>query len=88
MEAPSFRKGSINIGNRQLGRLQATSVINCEPEEGKIREALSTLFSVDFTQSLDEATNPYGEGGASAKVVQVLRDFSLNGIIQKTFHDL
>ena len=88
MEAPSFQKGSINIGNRQLGRLQATSVINCEPEEGKIREALSTLFSVDFTQSLDGATNPYGEGGASAKVVQVLRDFSLNGIIQKTFHDL
>jgi GDP/UDP-N,N'-diacetylbacillosamine 2-epimerase (hydrolysing) len=88
MEAPSFQKGSINIGNRQLGRLQATSVINCEPEGGKIREALSTLFSVDFTQSLDGATNPYGEGGASAKVVQVLRDLSLDGIIQKTFHDL
>jgi GDP/UDP-N,N'-diacetylbacillosamine 2-epimerase (hydrolysing) len=87
-EVPSFKKGTVNIGNRQLGRLLASSVINCEPKEGKIREALDKLYSMDFRQSLETATNPYGEGGASSKVVEVLRDFSFDGVIQKTFHDL
>ena len=87
-EVPSLKKGTINIGNRQLGRLLASSVINCEPKEEKIREALDKLYSMDFRESLETATNPYGEGGASSKVVEILRDFSFDGVIQKTFHDL
>jgi GDP/UDP-N,N'-diacetylbacillosamine 2-epimerase (hydrolysing) len=87
-EAPSFKTGTINIGSRQHGRLQASSIINCDPEEGDIRAALEKLYSHDFKISLETASNPYGEGGASAKVVNVLRDASLHGIIQKTFHDL
>jgi GDP/UDP-N,N'-diacetylbacillosamine 2-epimerase (hydrolysing) len=87
-EVPSFRKGTINIGSRQSGRLQATSVINCEPEEGQIRSALEKLYSSDFIESLAMTSNPYGEGGASSKVVNVLRKATLDGIIKKTFHDI
>jgi GDP/UDP-N,N'-diacetylbacillosamine 2-epimerase (hydrolysing) len=87
-EVPSFKKGTINIGARQLGRLQASSVINCEPEEEQIRAALIKLYSPDFKTSLTMTTNPYGAGGASLKVVNVLRDALLDGIIQKNFHDL
>jgi GDP/UDP-N,N'-diacetylbacillosamine 2-epimerase (hydrolysing) len=87
-EVPSFKKGTINIGTRQLGRLQASSVIDCEPEEDQIRDALVKLYSHDFKASLAMTSNPYGEGGASIKVVKVLRDAPLVGIIQKTFHDL
>ena len=87
-EVPTFKKGTINIGARQLGRLQASSVINCEPEEEQIRGALVRLFSHDFTSSLAMTFNPYGEGGASDSVVNVLRDIHLHGIIQKTFHGL
>ena len=87
-EVPSFKKGTINIGARQLGRLQAQSVINCEPEQEEIRNAIAKLYSYDFRASLSTTSNPYGEGGASAKVVNVLRDVSLDGIIQKTFNDL
>jgi len=87
-EVPSFKKGTINIGARQLGRLQASSVINCLPERQEIRAAIKTLYSQDFTSSLAETSNPYGEGGASRKIVDLLKCVDLSGIIQKTFYDL
>jgi GDP/UDP-N,N'-diacetylbacillosamine 2-epimerase (hydrolysing) len=87
-EVPSFKKGTINIGVRQLGRLQASSVINCEPVAEQIRVALAKLYSENFKASLEMSSNPYGTGGASFKVVSVLRDLPINEIIQKTFHDL
>ena len=88
IEVPTFKKGTINIGDRQLGRLQAKSIINCLPKEQAIRDAIDRLNSVDFQASLAETTNPYGEGGASAKIVEILQNVSLEGIVKKTFHDL
>ena len=87
-EVPSFKKGTINIGDRQLGRLQASSVINCAPKKQDILNAIERLYSGDFQASLAETTNPYGEGGASVKVVKVLREASLEGVVKKTFYDL
>jgi GDP/UDP-N,N'-diacetylbacillosamine 2-epimerase (hydrolysing) len=87
-EVPTFKKGTINIGARQLGRLQASSVINCLPEREQIRAAIKTLYSQNFSSSLAEASNPNGEGGASLKVVDILRDLPLLDIIQKSFYDL
>jgi GDP/UDP-N,N'-diacetylbacillosamine 2-epimerase (hydrolysing) len=88
IEAPSFRKGTINIGARQGGRLQASSVINCEPEKLQIRNALKKLYNQEFTNSLPLTSNPYGEGGSTNKIIDVLRDAALDGIIQKTFYDI
>lgn len=87
-EVPTFKIGTINIGDRQLGRLQATSVINCEPIEKDIMRSIEKLYSIDFKLDLVVAKNPYGEGGASARVVRVLRESSLDGIVKKTFYDL
>lgn len=88
MEVPSFKKGTINIGDRQLGRLQAKSIINSQPKEKNIRDSIKRLYSEDFKRVLLETTNPYGEGGASARIVKVLREVSLDGVIKKTFYDL
>ena len=87
-EVPSFKKGTINIGDRQLGRLQARSIINSQPDTKNISAAIKSLYSEDFKTILEETTNPYGEGGASARVVKVLREVTLEGIVKKTFHDL
>ena len=87
-EVPTFRKGTINVGDRQLGRLQASSVINCEPKEKDIRRAIEALYSLDFKSNLADTRNPYGEGGASARIVKVLKEASLEGIVKKTFYDL
>ncbi len=87
IEAPSFAKGTINVGDRQRGRLKAESVIDCEPNEQSILAALQKLYSPSFQSLLKKVQNPYGEGGASEKVVQILKNHSLNSILKKTFYD-
>jgi GDP/UDP-N,N'-diacetylbacillosamine 2-epimerase (hydrolysing) len=87
-EVPSFKKGTINIGNRQQGRLQAESVINCEPNREYIAAALEVLYSSNFQASLYQVVNPYGEGGASEKVVDTLKHYVTDGIVKKKFYDL
>ena len=87
-EVPSFWKGTINIGDRQRGRIQATSVINCNPTHESIAAALIKLYSTDFQKGLSKVINPYGEGGASEKIVNVLKTVSLDNIVKKSFYDL
>ena len=87
-EVPSFGKGTINIGDRQRGRIKAKSVIDCAPERGAIAAAISKLYSPEFQSNLKNVRNPYGEGGASKKVVEILTKVSLDGIIKKRFFDL
>ena len=88
LEVPSFKKGTINIGDRQRGRLEADSVISCEPTRSSIRAALDKLYSVSFQATLAQARNPYGEGGASKSILSTIKSVSLDGIIKKRFYDL
>jgi len=87
-EVPSFRKGTINIGDRQLGRLKANSVIDCTPDCDSIKAAITTLYSPAFQASLMNVRNPYGEGDASQKVIDVLKHCDLSGITKKSFYNL
>ena len=87
-EVPSFKKGTINIGNRQYGRLQARSVINCDPTRKSIDIALERLYSSDFQAILNRVRNPYGEGGASDKVVKFIKGVQIEDIVKKSFYDL
>lgn len=87
-EVPSFKKGTVNIGDRQRGRLQAASIINCAPERGDITAALERLYSAGFQTSLRQVRNPYGEGGASEKVLRILKEHPIGHIAKKFFHDL
>ena len=85
---PSFKKGTINIGDRQRGRLKAKSVIDCEPRRQSIGDALKKLYSVEFQNTLKNVINPYGNGGASNSIVRILEDISFNDILKKKFYDL
>jgi GDP/UDP-N,N'-diacetylbacillosamine 2-epimerase (hydrolysing) len=87
-EAPSFRIGTINIGDRQRGRLKADSVIDCLPERGYIIDALREMYSTKFRDSLEFVQSPYGTGGAGRKIVDILTQVSLDGLIKKSFFDL
>jgi GDP/UDP-N,N'-diacetylbacillosamine 2-epimerase (hydrolysing) len=87
-EVPTLKKGTVNIGDRQKGRLQAESVINCAPTRQQISSALATLYSPEFQKRLPLVRNPYGDGGASEKIVAVLREMKLEGLTKKTFFDL
>ena len=87
-EVPTFKKGTINIGDRQRGRLQAASVIDCDPERGSIAAAFRKLYSADFQDSLRHVVNPYGDGGASRRVVEKIKTCKPEGMAKKHFHDL
>lgn len=87
-EVPSFKKGTINIGERQRGRLQAASIINCEPSCSSITAALTQLYSTDFQSNLQNIVNPYGEGGASEKVVGIIKNADIGSMVKKKFYDL
>jgi GDP/UDP-N,N'-diacetylbacillosamine 2-epimerase (hydrolysing) len=89
LEVPSFKKGTINIGERQRGRLQAESIINCDPNRQSIGAALERLYSKDFQKKVRQVSNPYGLGGASKAVVATIKAVTLNkAILKKEFNDL
>jgi GDP/UDP-N,N'-diacetylbacillosamine 2-epimerase (hydrolysing) len=88
IEAPALKTATINIGERQSGRLKASSVIDCTADQVAIARALSTLYSAEFQVQLHSVENPYGTGGASAKIVQALAAAELMGIVNKDFFDL
>ena len=88
VEAPSFRIGTINIGDRQRGRLKAASVIDCGPVRNAIISALNQLYSTAFQQRLVTVVNPYGTGGASDAIVATLEAMPLDGLLKKRFYDV
>ena len=88
IEAPTFKIGTINIGDRQRGRIRAESVIDCSPKKDSIINAFNKLNSNSFQRKIKNVKNPYGEGGASKAIVDVLEKKSLNNIIKKRFYNI
>ena len=87
-EAPSFKIGTINIGDRQKGRIKASSVIDCEPNKDSILKSFEKLYSKEFQETLKTTINPYGNGCASKKIVEILKNVDLENILKKSFYDL
>lgn len=86
IEAPSFKKGTVNVGDRQRGRLKASSVIDCAPERQAIANAVKQLYTPEFQSILNTVENPYGTGGASEHVVKTISHFPLDNVLKKTFY--
>lgn len=90
VEVPSFKIPTINIGDRQKGRLQADSVINCEATERSIDEAIQKAMSVTFREAIAQVINPYGDGNTSKKIVKILGSVLCEKQIElkKKFYDI
>lgn len=88
IEAPSLNTLTINIGDRQKGRIQSESVINCAPNLDDITKAFisckARMLSGDFT----ELKNPYGDGSTTCKIVEAIKHSDLNNLLEKTFYNL
>lgn len=76
VEAPCFRKATINIGKRQEGRIKADSIIDCGENEQEIYKAFQILYSKAFNDTLKNVTNPYGEGNTVEKIMNILAGFN------------
>ena len=88
VEVPSFKICTINIGDRQRGRIKADSVIDCDTSVESIQSSLNKLFSPLFQEQLQQIKNPYGNGGASKKIVEIIRIFSLDRVLKKRFYNI
>ncbi|MCG2775784.1 MAG: UDP-N-acetylglucosamine 2-epimerase [Desulfobacterales bacterium] len=87
-EAPTFKIGTINIGDRQRGRIKADSVIDCKPTKESILTAIIKLYSEEFQNNLKTVKNPYGEGGAAEKIKKIIKEIDLSDILKKKFYDI
>lgn len=88
LEAPALRKGTVNIGDRQKGRLKAASVIDCAPDPEAIGAAIAQLYAEPFQAALTQVVNPYGEAGACRRIVEQLRRTDFRALTRKRFYDL
>ena len=88
LEVPSFKKATINIGDRQKGRARASSVIDVMPAKEEILAAIKRAYSKEFEQTLKDTINPYDGGNPSKKMVKILKEIKLDGILKKKFYDI
>lgn len=90
IEAPSFGKPIINIGDRQKGRICADSVINCGYTQQEIQQAMETALTEEFENKARNCRNPYEKENTAANIISVIKDYLLNDKInlKKRFYDL
>lgn len=90
IEAPSFGKPIINIGDRQKGRICADSVINCGYTQQEIQRAMETALTKEFENKASNCRNPYEKENTAANIISVIKDYLLNDKIKlkKGFYDI
>ncbi|MED1944691.1 MULTISPECIES: UDP-N-acetylglucosamine 2-epimerase [Brevibacillus] len=88
IEVPSFKKATINLGNRQRGRLRTDSIIDCEEQRSSIINAIQKGISIEFQQELQNLRSPYGEEYVSLKILEILKNVDYKDSLMKPFCDL
>jgi GDP/UDP-N,N'-diacetylbacillosamine 2-epimerase (hydrolysing) len=88
IETPSFKIGTINIGDRQKGRVRAKSVIDCEPNIRSIKKAINILYNEKYQGDLKNTENPYGGGHVSRNIINVIFNYKFNDDLKKKFFDI
>ncbi len=90
IETPAFHVPTINIGNRQRGRLQAENIINCKEGKAFIVEAINLSLTKKFKECCKNTQNPYGDGNTSGriarKVLEVIKNERID--LKKKFYDI
>lgn len=88
-EVPSFGLPTVNIGDRQKGRMRAASVIDCTEDEAAIEKALEKALSAEFRNVAHNTRNPYEGENTSNKIVEIISKSLNEGIdIKKRFFDV
>ena len=88
IEAPSFHIPTINIGDRQRGRIMAESVINCSVDKNQIKSAIQKANEKEFKRKACKLSNPYGTQNVSDKIVDILKNATSSELLKKKFYNL
>ena len=81
IEAPSLKVPTINVGNRQHGRLRAKSIIDVDYSQRNIESAINKVLSKKFIKNIDNVSNPYSHGDTINKIIKVLKKNISYGMI-------
>ena len=87
LEAPALGVPTVNIGPRQDGRLKAASVLSCGTSRAEIEATISQALSAEFADSLEGVQSPYGEEGASDKILTLLESTVFGSLGNKKYWD-
>jgi len=88
IEAASLKIATINIGDRQKGRIQPHNIINCSIEQNDIKKAFEKVKLSSFKKSLQNVENPYGSGNTASSIIKILKGIDLKKLIPKKFYDI
>jgi GDP/UDP-N,N'-diacetylbacillosamine 2-epimerase (hydrolysing) len=90
IEAPAFHVPTVNIGDRQRGRLQSESIINCGPSKSEIVDAIKKALTDDYIEMCRNVVSPYGNGNAAEQIAHKSVEVVMSGGIdlKKKFYDL
>ena len=86
-EVPFFGIGTVNIGDRQSGRFNTNSIINCNFKESSIVNSVNKIMSNNFKKKLKIKINKYGNGNTAKKIVRKLLSFNFKKYNKKVFYD-
>ncbi|MBF8274560.1 MAG: neuC [Magnetococcales bacterium] len=87
LEAPAMKIPTVNIGARQLGRLRAPSVLDCDESSQSIQNALHHALSSPFKAMVKKSGHPFGDGHSAEKIVEILKSHQTEGLLLKKFFD-
>ncbi len=88
IEAPALGVPTVNLGERQRGRVRSASILDCVEKAVNIADTIRKALSGEFLETMKTAVNPYGNGGASRKIKDYLKSADLSNILMKRFHNI
>ena len=88
IETPTFKTPTVNIGDRELGRVMAKNVICCSHDAMSIKNAIDKSLSLEFKSSLKDMINPYEKKNTAVAIADILTKIEIPESIKKTFYDL
>ena len=88
VEVPSFGIPTLNIGDRQKGRIAADSVLNCGTDKDSILKGFDIIMSSAFKRKAAATHNPYDKDGTVQAIFDVISSYSLDELKQKHFYDI
>ena len=87
-EAPSFKIPTINIGDRQKGRIMAASILNCDPSASSIKAAILKSTTQEFQRVLQDVKNPYEQPNTAQRIVSEIEKVKVAGLLKKKFYNI
>jgi GDP/UDP-N,N'-diacetylbacillosamine 2-epimerase (hydrolysing) len=87
IELPALKVGNLNIGDRQRGRIQGTSTLNCLPIKEEIIKNIKIMLTDEYREKVKNTVSPYGDGNVSARIINIIKNIKKINL-KKEFYDV